>query len=170
MSKGWIKQLYSNKGKIWGSDGQWITPNQEILSKYNGDIWCDKQTLLTLPEYEQNLARFFESVAYAGFSNHSGSAKFNFVFQHITHRATGDLFDWNAIFIDRIASSNDEFYEQFGKAPRRTFNRLKSRIDNKRSYLLHGSLTQRMALMDIARKCFLARIGYAEYCSEAKPE
>ena len=127
---------------------------------------------MELPIYEQNLARFMESVVAAGFCGSSGTARFSFAYSHVTDRAKGDLFDWNSIFIDRdivprFGEQNLLFCDYFGEAPERTMNRLKERVDQPRVSTLQDRMFFRITVLALARKCFLARIGYPEYCERS---
>jgi len=167
-----FEELAANRGKIFAPDRKWLEPHDPILPAYDGDIFCDPKEIIELPEYEQGMARFMESVVAAGFCGSSGSARFGFVYSHVTDRAKGELFDWNRIFIDRevVPRFPEEeflFCNFFGEAPRRTMNRLKERVDNPRKKLLQDRMFYRMAVMSFARKCFLARIGYPEYCERS---
>lgn len=164
-----FEELAANRGKIYAPDGKWLKPLEPMLPIYDGDIWCDPREIIELPEYEQRMAWFMESVVEAGFCGPSGSARFGFVYSHVTDRAKGDLFDWNQIYIDRevvpkFPEQEFLFCDFFGEAPRRTMLRLKERVDNPREKLLQDRMFYRMAVMSLARKCFLARIGYTKYC------
>ncbi|MBL4785242.1 MAG: hypothetical protein JKY49_07425 [Cohaesibacteraceae bacterium] len=184
-SKNWRSQLEKNKGRIYSQSGEWLSPKIVPPSAFfDDDVWCDAGEEIRNPAYEQNFARFIESVVAAGYCGRSGSAKLDFVLQNLSlERARGDLFDPNKIYIDRESvprKPEDErtICESFGIAGRRTFNRLKDRVDNPRKTMfvdrpcngkLRGLTSQRPLLArlcwcSLARKVFLARIGYPEYC------
>ena len=163
-------ELNQQKGMIFAPGSQWLAPREQQVSGWDGDIWCDPKEEIERPEYEQGLARFIESVVAAGYCGDSGSARFNFVHQHVTDRATGDLFDWTQRFIDReFTPQNPEdevtICDTFGIAARRTMMHLKERVDNPRKTLLQRRNLWRICYLSLARKCFLARIGYPEFCT-----
>ncbi|NDW06485.1 hypothetical protein [Jiella pacifica] len=166
----WKDELELNRGRILLPDGQWVRPVGPVLKVWDGDIWCDPKEEIAQPAYEQSLARFMETVVAARFCGRSGSARFNFVYQNVTDRANGDLFDWTERFIERDAlprNPEDEvsICDRFGFAPRRTMNRLKERIEAPREYLLQERGLWRICYLSLARKCFLARIGYPSFCA-----
>ncbi|OXT01980.1 hypothetical protein B7H23_03315 [Notoacmeibacter marinus] len=165
----WRNELALNHGRIFLPDGHWVTFEEPTKKTWDGDIWCDPKEEIDEPLYEQGLARFMESVVAAGHCGRSGTQRFNFVHQHLTDRAKGDLFDWTEHFIDREVRSHrpeDEvtICDAFGKAPRRTMNRLKERVETPRETSLQEGMLWRICYLSIARKCFLARIGYPEFC------
>ncbi|CTQ58141.1 hypothetical protein [Roseibium album] len=169
MNTSWNKELESNKGRIWTLDEQWLVPKAPILRVWDGDIYCDPKEEIELPAYEQNLARFIESVVAANYCGSSGSKRFNFAHQHATDRATGELFDWSRRFIDRErlpANPEDELTvcDSFGRTPDRAMNHLKQRVETPRDKVLQERNLWRVCYLTIAMKCFLARIGYPEFC------
>ncbi|MEP2529925.1 hypothetical protein [Roseobacter sp.] len=153
-----------------------IQPKSIALS-YDGDVWCDDFDSIIEPDYDQSTAMFVETVVNAGLCRTSGSARFNFILRNLDlKRSTGDLFDWDCILIDRRASSRDWRKEKticdaFSKYPRRDMNRLKEKIRKPRSNELcmseNDQLLWRVCYLSLARKVFLARAGYPEFCDQA---
>lgn len=169
MTKNWETDLQRNIGKVWLPDGSWGEVKTPSLGIWDGDIWCDPKEAIELPNYEQNIARFIESVVAAKLCGRSGGARFNFVFQHVTDRAKGDLFDWNRVYIDREREprfQEDEvtFCDHFTAEPHHVMKRLRARVNKPRKTLVQDRNLYRMAIFSLARKCFLARIGYPEFC------
>lgn len=163
------------------------------LAYIDSDVWCDSMEEIEVSVYEQRLAQFMDSVVEAKYCGVSGTERFYFVLQNLSlERARGDLFAENEIYINRekvYHRPEDErtICDAFGKLPRRELNRLKKRAYTPRKNILQGppekeracspkSTTiqgapvvkrsvplQRMCYYSIARKVFLARIGYPEF-------
>lgn len=170
----WHTELEANKGRIWMPDGSWGNVKQPLFREWNGDAWCDPKHVIEEPDYEKGCARFLESVVSARYCRPSGAARFNFVFQNVTDRSTGDLFDWNRVYIDReslprLPDVEVTVCDAFGKQPARALNRLKERANLARGYTLQERLRQRMCWLSLARKVWLARAGFPEFCERFTP-
>lgn len=171
MSKNWKQELEDNRGKIIAPDGKWVEPRTPLTRIWDGDVWSDPEFELRKPDYERGLALFDRSLVACGFVQPSGMARFGHVFEHGTDRATGDLFDYDQIYIDRHAPLpgrlGDKEYsicDEFGIAPMRAMNRLVECLDKERTTLLRESSINRMMWLCLWRKVWLARAGYPEYC------
>ncbi|WP_299867679.1 hypothetical protein [uncultured Roseobacter sp.] len=163
--------------KVMLPDDRIVSIERKYIARcYDDDVWCDDFDGIIDPEYDQGIAMFIETVVNAGLCRTSGTARFNFVLQNLNlKRATGDLFDWDCILVDRHASSRDWRKEKticdaFSKHPRRDMNRLKERIRRPRSNDLCMSkddqLLWRVCYLSLARKVFLARAGYPDFCQQ----
>lgn len=148
--------------------------HRDISASYDGDAWCDEYDVIIEPDYEHNLGCFYNTLVNAGHCRTSGTHRFSFVLENVgLKRATGDLFDWKCVFIDREMPATNWREERmicdaFSAHPRRCMNRLKERIENPREDVLHQSrndnLLWRICYLSLARKVFLARAGYLKFC------
>ncbi|MCR9089468.1 MAG: hypothetical protein NXH97_22340 [Rhodobacteraceae bacterium] len=147
--------------------------HQDISARFDGDAWCDEYDVIIEPDYEHNLACFYNTLVNAGHCRTSGTHRFSFVLENVSlKRAAGDLFDWKRVFIDREIPAKNWREEQticdaFSAYPRRCMNRLKERVEKPRQEVLQQSkddnLLWRICYLGVARKIFLARAGYPEF-------
>lgn len=161
-------------------DGRITAIHSDMVDRQTDeDIHCDAFDLIVRPDYEHGYACFVETLVNAGLCGSSGSQRFYFVPQNLNLKtATGDLFDWNDLFYDRQAQSTDwrkeaSFCDAFSAFPNRAMNRLKEKITQPRESILHMSrddrLLWRMCFLSLARKVFLARAGFPEFCAQSAP-
>ncbi len=114
------------------------------------------------------------------------TARFMFVLGNLSHLvARGDLFDEDRFFIDRHkVHRNPEkertICESFGSRPSDAMKRLRERAYNPRATIMDGAQNERktsdelrsrpierICYLSIARKVFMARIGYPEYLEQS---
>lgn len=163
------------KKKVLLPDGRHVKIRKEhVLPVFEGDVWCDAIEVMETPDYEHGIACFIESVVNAGLCGPSGTGRAKYVLRNLhPDHASGDLFDWRRMFIDREFRHHDWRHEKticdvFSKQPERFMNRLKTRVSCFRDGDLQESagdqLKWRMCYLSLARKVFLARAGYPEFC------
>lgn len=154
-------------------DNRWVKIEKPLLRFWEGDVWSDLEFIIAEPSYEQGIASFMRSIVRSGFCGPSGRAQFNFVYQQVTVRAEGELFDHNRLYIDRESvptrPQEEPICDAFGRSPRRAMKRLQTRAVVGRNSLLQDKLLERMCWLSIARKVFLARAGYPEFCEPYAP-
>lgn len=151
-------------------DGRRVCIIGPLARVCDADAWADPRPSLRNPAYEQGCAQFLLGVAAAGHCGSSGEAAFEWVYEQIFVRSTGDLFGWDRRFIDRgDPATHCAFEGAFGVSPRRTINHLKDRARAPRTKLLEARLLPRMVFLSLARKIWLARAGFPEFLPPYAP-
>ena len=186
----WEQELEAHVGQIYLPDGKWKDPVLKTpLAFIDDDVWSDRLNDLVKPTYEQGIARFLDSVANANLEDvllTSDALRFVFVLDNLdVEHARGDLFNENNGFIDReeIHNNNEEeefLCDAFGKAPSHVLKRLRTKAHYPRRTALAGyrdakhlspekrsNSIKQMRCYSIARKVFLARIGFPEYLKQS---
>ena len=60
-------------------DGRMTLVDCPLATVCEDDVWCDPEAVLRDPAYEQGIARFFGSLARAGFCGRSATGRFDWV-------------------------------------------------------------------------------------------
>lgn len=165
------QNLLANAGCVYLPNDEWWKPERPLLPVTDEDIWSYVEQVLRPPEFRRDFSTFMHSVEARGDCGSSGDAWADFIVEHLTYRSTGDFFDWQQRFYDRLSLPGDPSMELspchcLGAEPRRTMNRLKDDMDRPAGQRAQKRHLPRLCAYAWVWKSYLARAGRPEFCED----
>jgi len=154
-------------------DDTWVSAPKTLLPTCDLDIWSDAPEYLEDRRYECDLAKFYACIP------GSGQARFNWVLKQIRDRMKGEIYDMFSLYKEPDLHTgnwkkDEDFCRSFGKYPRRRMNSLSDLVgvpyDQLSQSLLCESARERNMWLGIARKIYLVRAGYPQFCEQWIPQ
>lgn len=136
MERNYRNELLTNVGCIYLPNDEWWKPERPLLRETDEDVWSFVESVIGTPEFEEKVSVMMHSAQMRGDCGPRDDDWADFMFEHLTHRATGDFFDQVQIYFDRHnliegGKARLALLTVFGKDAGRTMNRLREKMDHR---------------------------------------